>query len=173
MNTNLKIKLKAKKEAKNIIQDTNKQELKRSEAIIDIDKPKIIALDVTIGVVIISIFIRFVVFPYILNRKDVEINRLQSVIQKYGKEIFSFRNIFFLILYIVILGIFFSFGDSEFKKIGLVLLISFITSIAVEAKLFVLGALISGLAAYIYIRVAMAIEQKKINKNKKDKSNLK
>jgi hypothetical protein len=156
---------KVKKLAEKTIKKTNKEEITQSRAILVADNSKVIALDVVIGIVVLSIFLRFFVAPYFFTIKQTEIDRLYDVIRKFGKEIITIRNIYFLILYIVILGLFFSFNDNEFKKIGLILIISFITSIAVEAKLFVIGALISGIAAYIYIRVVTSFNVK--NKNNK------
>lgn len=158
-----------KKLAEKTIKKTNKEEIAQSRAIILADKPKIIALDVVIGIVILSIFLRFFVAPYFFGVKQVEIDRLYLVMKKWGGQIISYRNVYFLILYIIILGLFFSFNDNEFKKIGLILLISFITSIAVEAKLFVTGALISGIAAYIYIRVVSSFNVKKLDDSNKKK----
>ena len=115
------------------------------------------------------LLLRFVILPLFGIQYD-ETQRFYGVIKTYSGRLFYKRNIPLLLLFIAILAIFFSFNDHEFKRIGLILLITFITSLAVEAKLFMTGVLIAGVTGYLYIRLLTYIDLKKKQKKNKQQN---
>ena len=167
-------KKEAKKEvkkAKDIVTTTDKKESSDIKAIVVTEKGKIIALDVVVLLTVAFLLFRFVISP-LFGIKHDENRRLYSVIKSYSGRVFNTRNILLLLLFVAILAILFSFNDHEFKKIGLILLISYITSLAVEAKLFMTGALISGVTGYLYIRLLTYVDRKKEANKKKKQQNI-
>jgi len=146
---------------KQIIEKINKKENELVILSLETEKPKIIALDVVIGLACFLILLRFIILPFGFGFYRNSTVQLFDVLHKHFSKVLSPQNIIFLILFIAIVAICFSFKNNDFKKTGLILLIAYITSLAVEAKLFVTGAIISGIATYIYIRVIISQEYRK------------
>jgi len=62
-------------------------------------------------------------------------------------------NIFLFIIFCFIVAIFLTFNVIELQNIGIILIITFFTAIAQEGEEFLLGAVLSGITAYLFIRL--------------------
>lgn len=127
------------------------------------EKGKIIALDVIVGVSVFYLIMIFLILPFCFGYYKNETVTFYQVLGKHITKVSRYYNLPIFFLFVGIVACCFSFNNNDFKKAGLILIIAYITSLAVEAKLFVIGALISGIATYIYIRVLVSQE---INKKK-------
>ena len=149
------------KKAKKEITKINKKEEKLVELTIETEKPKILALDIIVGIAIFYIIVAFFILPFGFGYYRNEVSSFFQVLGNHYSSITRYYNLPIFFLFVGIVVCCFSFNNNDFKKAGLVLIIAYITSLAVEAKLFVTGALISGIATYIYIRVLVSQEKKK------------
>jgi len=149
--------------AKDEIKEINKQKDEEILLTIKTERGKIIALDVIVGISVLYLIIVFFVLPFGFGYYRNEAMNFYQVLGKHVATVSRYYNLPIFFLFIGIVVCCFSFDNNDFKKSGLILIIAYITSLAVEAKLFVTGALISGIATYIYIRVLVSQELKKKN----------
>ena len=150
-----------KENKKKEIKKKNEEQDKLVELTIETERPKIIALDIIVGIAIFYIIVAYFILPFGFGYYRNEVSSFFQVLGNHYKSITRYYNLPIFFLFIGIVVCCFSFNNNDFKKAGLVLIIAYITSLAVEAKLFVTGALISGIATYIYIRVLVSQEKKK------------
>ena len=152
-------KLKKKIASKIISKDTQRQTNIIRAEICD-HKLKLTLLNILIIVIFLIILHRFVIQPYFLGVKDDNILLFHKIIKKYYNKYTSPKNIFLFILFILIIIIFLSLNIAILQNIGIVLLITFVTAIAQEGEEFLLGALLSGISVYIFIRVKTYFDNK-------------
>jgi Na+/H+-translocating membrane pyrophosphatase len=81
-------------------------------------------------------------------------------------------NIFLFIIFCFIIIIFLTFNVIELQNIGIILLITFFTAIAQEGEEFLLGAVLSGITAYLFIRLKTYFSSKNHKLDKCGISNL-
>jgi ABC-type transporter lipoprotein component MlaA len=76
-------------------------------------------------------------------------------------------NILLLLIFIRLLSVYFSFNNIDFKHMGIILIIAYITSLAVEAKLFITGAVLNAIVVYIYVRILLLKNRETVKEEKK------
>jgi len=157
-----------KKEAKIIAQDEKDKKAEELRLTMKAEKNKVIALDVLVGITIFIYFLRFVIFPYVLHIFPDEYKSLHKVLKNHLGNIFkSWFNILLLLIFIGLLSVYFSFNNINFKHMGIILIIAYITSLAVEAKLFITGAVLNAIVVYIYVRILLLKNRETIKEEKK------
>lgn len=143
------------------IKKMDKKEDKLVVLTLETEKTKVIALDIIVGISIFYLLVVYFLLPFGFGYYRKEVNSFFNVLGNHFKRITKYYNFPIFLLFIGIVVCCFSFNNNNFKKAGLILIIAYITSLAVEAKLYVTGALISGIATYIYIRIIVSQEYKK------------
>lgn len=155
------------KKFKKILKKKKEKTAEEYDLTLKAERGKIIALDVLIGLTICMFILRFIFLPFVLKIYPYEVKRLHKVLKKHTSNIFSgYFNIFLLCVFIALLIIYFSFDNLNFKHMGIILVIAYITSLAVEAKLFITGAVLNAIIVFIYIRVLLIKYEKKKEKQK-------
>jgi len=130
---------------------------------------KIVALDVLVIITILLFLIRFVFFPLVLKIYPREMVSLYKVLRRHFKGILeNWFNILLFLLFIGLLVVYFMFDNTSFKHMGLILIIAYVTSLAVEAQLFITGAVLNAIIVFIYIRILLL--KNKIEQEREDKS---
>lgn len=155
--------------AQNDLDKDNKMQSQELRDEICADSKKIVIVDIIIILSIIRYLIIYGILPLIYGRKDKDLFNLHKNLKFYFKKYTSRKNIFIFILYIIITIVFISFSNYQLQNIGIVMFISFITSIAAASNLLITGALFSGITIYIFLR----LRQKFFSpKEKLDKCNV-
>jgi len=144
-----------KKKATQILNQNTNQDKQDIQATVKAERYKILALDFVIFLLIIVFFVRHFIQP-ISGQNNSAHQQISKVLynlylETYGKK--NYLNIFLSLALISIISIFLSFEDLQIKQIGLIIIVSFISSLAVEAKLFISGAVIAGISGYLYLRL--------------------
>ena len=159
------------RKAKKIVKTVIKKKLKDDEVKLQLEfkaeKTRMIVLDVIVAITVFVYFLDFIFLPLFYKTYTKQANNLYTVLAKHFYDIkHNYLNIVIFFLFIGMLAVFFSFPENNFKHMGLVLLIAYITSLAVEAKMFITGAALNGIIVYAYVRIMKSIN-KKVLKNKK------
>ena len=129
------------------------------------DRNKSIALSVLIGITLLFYIFKFFIMPIIFGKPPDEFLNLKSVLKRHFSHIYkSYSNIFMLLLFFALVIVYFTFDNNNFRHMGIILIVAYITSLAVEAKLFITGALLNAVIIYIYIMILI-----RIDKNQKEK----
>jgi len=157
-----------KKEAKIVAQDEKDKKAEELRLTMRAERKKVIALDVLVGITIFIYFLRFVFFPYVLHIFPDEYKALHKVLKNhYGNVFKSWFNILLFLIFIGLLSVYFSFNNIDFKHMGIILIIAYITSLAVEAKLFITGAVLNAIVVYIYVRILLLKNKETIEEKRK------
>lgn len=157
-----------KKKMEEVLKKKQDETAREYQLTIKAERPKIIALDVLIGITVVVYFIRFIFFPFVLKIYPVEYKKLHKVLKKHFTNVFNgYFNIFLFCIFIALLVIYFSFDNLNFKHMGIILLIAYITSLAVEAELFITGAVLNAIIVFIYIRVLLIKNEKEQEADRK------
>ena len=149
---NLKDDVK-KKISKEIISKNTKEQTIVIKAEVCDHRLKLLILNILIFIVCILIIYKLFIQPYFFPSERKSISRFHHVIIKYYKKYTSLDNIFLFIIFCFIIVIFLSLNVIELQNIGIILIITFFTAIAQEGEEFLLGAILSGITAYLFIRL--------------------
>ena len=150
-----KIDNKKKKIASKIIKKDTDTQIDAFRAEVCNHKLKLTILNIFIFIIFGIIITRFIINPYCIKKKNIQKDVLSfhNVLIKNYYKYTNTDNILLLVLFIIIIIIFLSFNIIELQNIGIILLITFITAIAQEGGQFLTGALLSGITAYLFIRL--------------------
>ena len=149
---NLKDTVK-KKISKEIISKNTKEQTIVIKAEVCDHQLKLLILNILIFIVCILIIYRLFIQPYFFPPGQKNIYNFYKVLIKYYKKYTSIDNIFLFIIFCFIIVIFLSLNVIELQNIGIILIITFFTAIAQEGEEFLLGAILSGITAYLFIRL--------------------
>ena len=155
-----------KKISKNIISKNTKEQTIVIKAEVCDHRLKLLILNILIIIACSLIIYKLFIEPYFYQSKRKNISKFYHVLIKYHKKYTSIQNIFLFIIFCFIIFIFLTFNVIELQNIGIILLITFFTAIAQEGEEFLLGALLSGISAYIFIRVKTYFSSKNHNFDK-------
>lgn len=142
-----------KKISKNIISKNTKEQTNVIRAEVCDHRLKLLILNILIFIVCLLIIYRLFIQPYFFQSEQKNISRFHLVLIKYYKKYTNMDNIFLFIIFCFIIAIFLTFDVIELQNIGIILLITFFTAIAQEGEEFLLGAILSGITAYLFIRL--------------------
>ena len=148
LNNKVKKKIASEIIKKNTISETN---VIRAE-ICD-QKLKLTILNILIIIFILLLTNQFIIQPFFFKEYTHNSLKFHKVIKKYFDKYTNPKNLLLFVIFILIILIFLSLNVIELQNIGIILLITFITAIAQEGKEFLLGAIFSGITAYIFIRL--------------------
>ena len=142
-----------KKISKKIISKNTKEQTIVIKAEVCDHRLKILILNILIIIVCILIIYKLFIKPYFFHSKQKNISHFHQVLIKYYNKYTSMDNIFLFIIFCFIVAIFLTFNVIELQNIGIILIITFFTAIAQEGEEFLLGAVLSGITAYLFIRL--------------------
>jgi len=142
-----------KKIASEIIQKNTLSETNVIRAEICDQKLKLTILNILIIVFLILLMNRFIIQPMFFNHHTHNSLKFHNIIKKYFHKYTNSKNLFLFIIFLLIIFIFLSLNVIELQNIGIILLMTFVTSIAQEGKEYLLGAILSGITAYVFIRL--------------------
>ena len=148
-----KINKVKKKISSNIIKKNTKDQISVIDAEICDHRLKLTVLNTLIIIILILTLYKLFIKPSFLHIKKNNTNKLYKAFKKYYSKYTNTDNIFLFIIFIFIIIIFLSFNVIELQNIGIILLITFITAIAQAGEDFLLGAIVSGITAYLFIRL--------------------
>ena len=150
----VKLKISEKKKiSKKIISKDTKQQTRVIRAEVCDHRLKLLILNILILIVCLLMIYRLFIQPYFFPSERKNITHFHKVLIKYYKKYTNMDNIFLFIIFCFIIIIFLSFNVIELQNIGIILLITFFTAIAQEGEEFLLGAILSGITAYLFIRL--------------------
>jgi hypothetical protein len=148
LNNNVKKKIASIIIKKNTISETN---VIRAE-ICD-HKLKLTLLNFLIIIFILILINRFLIQPIFFKHHTHNSLKFHHLIKKYFNKYTDSKNLFLFIIFLLIICIFLSLNVIELQNIGIILLMTFVTAIAQEGKEYLLGAILSGITAYVFIRL--------------------
>ena len=141
------------KAAKKEIKKTNISQSINVKAAMCADSKKFLLVDIIVFITIIRYFIKYIIRPFILHKYSPDATKLKNTIIYYLNKYTDRSNLLLFIFYILTILIFISFTNYQLQNIGIVMFISFVTSIAGSADQLLTGALISGIIVYLFIRI--------------------
>ena len=148
--------------------DEPKENLKLFENIKHHEGKKLLVLTIIIGITIVLFIVKYFIFPFFFGmNKDDGFSKLMKVIKTHFRDVSSYKiNILLFILLIALVSTLMSFKNLNYKHFGIILVIAYITSIAVEARLYLTGAMLNAVIIYIYLIILVHIEKKEVDKKK-------
>ena len=155
-----------KKISKDIISKNTKEQTIVIKAEVCDHRLKLLILNTLIIVACSLIIYKLFIEAYFFPSKKKNMSKFYYVLIKYYKKYTNKQNLFLFIIFCFIIIIFLTFNVIELQNIGIILLITFFTAIAQEGEDFLLGALLSGISAYIFIRVKTYFSSKNHNLDK-------
>ena len=152
--------------------DEPKENLRFFENVKHHEGTKLLILTIIIGITIFLFLIKYFILPFFFKKGTDGFDRLFIEIKNHLHDIYTHKiNIILFILLVALISTLMTFKDLNFKHLGMLLIITYISSIAVEAKLYLTGAMLNAVIIYIYLIILIKIEKKENNKNKKNKKN--
>jgi len=134
-------------------------ELNKYAKFICSNKKKFYAIDIFVFILICYYIYRF----YILD--DNFSKSFKQIINSQFMRYYSNKlNLTALILFFILIGLFMSIDLHAFQNLGIILFITFTTSIVEQGEAYILSAAISAIFVYIYLRLRIILYEKKNDK---------
>lgn len=141
------------REAREKIKEDNKSQSIQISAEICADTEKLLIVDLIVIITILRYLIKYIITPLIRDNYSSDVRVLKKILRRYISKYTNSENRYIFILYILIIFVFLSLSNFQFQNIGIIMFITFITTLTAEADQLLTGALVSGIIVYLFIRI--------------------